>query len=434
MASAPQEFSKFDASQSVSTSAVEPGRAGNIFSRLQHGRAKWMGLLSVLLVLLSFVGLFQKPHQDAYRVVHAAGFDSRGQFSTAGLTQWFLYPSERHAFLRLPAISKRVNDVCVAPNSNSIWIVGDQGLILHSADDGVSWVEQTLQVANIAPQNYLDMGRDISPPPQTELDQLLNQALPDMPNEMPSITSNQMPNQAPNRAPNQMQDNFQQQQQQIQRPRDNDAQLKESVPEKSKPPTSAPKKLSGLAPRETSERSFNNSLHSLLSQHEISATLIAARPPENKDFRPTSNPNQMNAGPATKQSDINVEKLQPPPVSMTSGDAAKVRNPVPPTPAELSNAPKKYDLTAVSFFDDKNGWLIADVENDRLGGSSVAFFHTTDAGKKWQQIAARSILRNYLKTTKIADDSSGHGRPWRFTDETQGEEYKGAGNNLACPR
>ncbi|MDF3012002.1 MAG: hypothetical protein K0Q78_206 [Cellvibrio sp.] len=52
------------------------------------------------------------------------------------------YPWETHAFRRLPIIIGDLNDVFVLPDSQLVWVVGNGGLILHSKDGGITWVQQ----------------------------------------------------------------------------------------------------------------------------------------------------------------------------------------------------------------------------------------------------------------------------------------------------
>jgi photosystem II stability/assembly factor-like uncharacterized protein/ABC-type multidrug transport system fused ATPase/permease subunit len=61
-------------------------------------------------------------------------------------TAWqsFSLPQEENALLRLPLFSGIIRDLFVVPGTSHVWAVGDNGLVLHSTDDGVSWQRQQL--------------------------------------------------------------------------------------------------------------------------------------------------------------------------------------------------------------------------------------------------------------------------------------------------
>lgn len=379
MASAPQELTKSEAPPASSGSAHEPKAADSFLSRFMHGRGKWMALLSISVVLLSVAGLFQKPHPDAYRVVHTMGFDSRSHFSGAGLRDWLIHPSERHAFLRMPAISSQVRDICVAPNSLSIWIVGDHGMVLHSADDGVSWVKQTLPDIEVVQQKVLDIGQDIPPPPKFDI--------------APSQFPTNIPNRMNTPAPNQQQDNTLQLQRQ--RPGEGDTQPNEDSAKEMAPPKSNPKKVSQVAPRASSQVLLGHTKQSLLVQHTSNATYIAAPPPEENDSqRPSTkgtNTNLEQPSAEPPPSNTAVPKPSPAPAMRLPDPPVQMSDSVAPVPQEETTTSKKINVTAVSFFDNMNGWLVADVENNR-GDYVLVFFHTTDAGKNWKQVAPKVTL------------------------------------------
>ncbi|VAW61143.1 hypothetical protein MNBD_GAMMA08-272, partial [hydrothermal vent metagenome] len=60
---------------------------------------------------------------------------------------WWQYPIEQNAFTRLPVITSSISDVFVLPDGKNIWIVGDNGLILHSSDGGKNWQQQSIGAA-----------------------------------------------------------------------------------------------------------------------------------------------------------------------------------------------------------------------------------------------------------------------------------------------
>ncbi|MGY6276800.1 YCF48-related protein [Methylomonas sp. MgM2] len=94
-------------------------------------------LLSFFAALLLSVAIWgagwQPPHLDAYRLA-----------STPFDPDYWLYPREDNAFRRLPVINSNLNDVFVLPGSRQVWAVGNDGLIIHSDDGGLSWERQTV--------------------------------------------------------------------------------------------------------------------------------------------------------------------------------------------------------------------------------------------------------------------------------------------------
>ncbi len=58
------------------------------------------------------------------------------------LTERLFYPWESNVIKRLPIVIGNLNDLFVLPDSQLVWAVGDGGLILHSKDGGITWVQQ----------------------------------------------------------------------------------------------------------------------------------------------------------------------------------------------------------------------------------------------------------------------------------------------------
>lgn len=98
----------------------------NISRSLSRG---WLLLaIAVLLIIGTTATLIQPPNPDPFR--------------DDSLLDRFLYPIEVNAFQRLPAINNALNDLHVSSDNQHIWVVGEGGLIVHSADAGMSWVQQ----------------------------------------------------------------------------------------------------------------------------------------------------------------------------------------------------------------------------------------------------------------------------------------------------
>ena len=62
-------------------------------------------------------------------------------------SDWWRYPVERNAFLRLPIVTADLNDVFALPDSKHVWAVGDGGLIMRSEDGGATWSSRTMHVS-----------------------------------------------------------------------------------------------------------------------------------------------------------------------------------------------------------------------------------------------------------------------------------------------
>ncbi len=103
-----------------------------------QGPARRLGLLySALACLLVFVGAAwwswrYTPLPDPFEPAESRTFWQR-------LTT----PIEENAFRRLPVITGDLNGVFALKGTDHVWAVGDGGLIVHSADGGESWEQQS---------------------------------------------------------------------------------------------------------------------------------------------------------------------------------------------------------------------------------------------------------------------------------------------------
>ena len=100
-------------------------------------RRALIALLGALLAFASYVAANQAPHPDMFRPVGVWDF---------GNPAWWAYPLERNAFKR-QVVRGNLNAVFALPGTRRLWAVGDSGLILHSNDDGETWVQQRPAVA-----------------------------------------------------------------------------------------------------------------------------------------------------------------------------------------------------------------------------------------------------------------------------------------------
>jgi photosystem II stability/assembly factor-like uncharacterized protein len=86
-------------------------------------------LLLALLGLASWWASGQLPHPDVFRPMSAWDVTK---------ADWWAYPLERKAFNR-PGQQRDLSGVFVRPDGSGVWAVGQNGLILYSADQGESW-------------------------------------------------------------------------------------------------------------------------------------------------------------------------------------------------------------------------------------------------------------------------------------------------------
>lgn len=102
------------------------------------GLSQGIALVAVLLLFLSatFVAFTQLPRANLYQ--------------TPTPSERFFLPWETNAIQRLPIVIGNLNDVFVLPGSQRVWVVGDGGMILHSQDGGISWVQQVYPAARAA--------------------------------------------------------------------------------------------------------------------------------------------------------------------------------------------------------------------------------------------------------------------------------------------
>jgi hypothetical protein len=102
------------------------GTTGNAKGSISHGPM----LITVLLLFLgaTYVAFTQSPRLNLLQ--------------PPTLSERLLYPWETNALERLPIVIGNVNALFVLPDSQLVWAVGDGGMILHSVDGGITWVQQ----------------------------------------------------------------------------------------------------------------------------------------------------------------------------------------------------------------------------------------------------------------------------------------------------
>jgi len=138
----------------------------------------WYGGLIALFVAFSYLAFSQKSRLNPYADV--------------SLFERVFYPIERNGFARLPLITGKINAVYAIPNTTVIWLVGDGGLILHSADNGHTWQQKTFpqgpELASVPPVHpfagftiveaaYAGAEAKRQPPPQQKKQDVLRNSL-----------------------------------------------------------------------------------------------------------------------------------------------------------------------------------------------------------------------------------------------------------------
>lgn len=106
---------------------------GPVAARSGRRATGWtIGFCLGVFIAATFCALTQPPRPDP--------------FAPGTLAEKFFYPYEQNGFMRLPMVSGDLNDVFVIPGSGHIWVAGNGGLILVSADNGRSWQRRTFSL------------------------------------------------------------------------------------------------------------------------------------------------------------------------------------------------------------------------------------------------------------------------------------------------
>jgi photosystem II stability/assembly factor-like uncharacterized protein len=74
--------------------------------------------------------------------------------------QWWLYPIEQNAFMRLPLVSNEPDKLFVLPNSTHAWVGGGESspVLLHTADRGETWEAITVVPQRLVPSAAASRG------------------------------------------------------------------------------------------------------------------------------------------------------------------------------------------------------------------------------------------------------------------------------------
>ncbi len=142
-------------------------------------------LLGAALLLAALAGAWLQPLRSLPRVQTD---------STPADLDWWAYPLESNAALRLPAIQGNLRGVFALADAKRVWAVGTGGLILHSPDGGNSWQQQHPKPAakmnatvGVAWPELIDSARAALPSNQKIPPEWQQNALPNLPPEQRSI-------------------------------------------------------------------------------------------------------------------------------------------------------------------------------------------------------------------------------------------------------
>lgn len=111
----------------------EPNKGGPAADKPQVGRPtvrpNWVMLALMILLVATAVAWWQPLHPQPSKAARS-------------WIEWFIYPIERNAGLRLPSAPAFFNSVSLAANGQDGWIVGHGGTILVTHDGGKVWEAQ----------------------------------------------------------------------------------------------------------------------------------------------------------------------------------------------------------------------------------------------------------------------------------------------------
>lgn len=118
----------------MASAAVKSGPVPTSGRRASAGpsRGVWFGAALALFLVVSSVALRQEPRPDPGRAIGPLH------------GEWWLSPLEPAAERRLLQIDADLNQVFALGGTSHVWVVGNGGLILHSADSGRTWARQRL--------------------------------------------------------------------------------------------------------------------------------------------------------------------------------------------------------------------------------------------------------------------------------------------------
>lgn len=120
----------------TSGSTTQPGQPAGDVRWLAVRRNRLVGI-SIILLILTLIAFRQSPRPDAYaRPTALLALD------------WWRYPLEHDAYMRLPVVDADLRSVAVVPgHPNLVYAAGQNGFIVHSTDGGINWQRQTWNVA-----------------------------------------------------------------------------------------------------------------------------------------------------------------------------------------------------------------------------------------------------------------------------------------------
>ena len=132
------------------TSPTKKGRSGTHTAPVSFSQGVALVAVLLLFIATTWVAFTQVPRFNALQ--------------PPTLAERLFYPWETNALKRLPIVIGNLNDLFVLPDSQLVWTVGDGGLILHSKDGGVTWVQQNYPGSAAAKQAAALSQTPVAPP------------------------------------------------------------------------------------------------------------------------------------------------------------------------------------------------------------------------------------------------------------------------------
>lgn len=118
----------------------DPDRPRSVFGpfSLSASARYWVALAFILPI--SVFAFVQSPRPDALRGPQRS--------------DWLIYPLEVNAARRLPKVECSLRAIHPVPNTNSVWAVGNKGMVVNSTDGGSTWLKRGIGAQQLLSPYY----------------------------------------------------------------------------------------------------------------------------------------------------------------------------------------------------------------------------------------------------------------------------------------